>query len=238
LTRDGSDEPTPWTWHRGGTRFELETTEDSACYVLELKRLVDDSVQTFASRCLEQPATFSPGVHPTPDEDVASVLAACDAPPAGYEDAWCEARRETCEGRTEEFCLTFVSRCEMTGAAGAAGGLNVGGASGNGGTTGIAGTTSGRGGSSGVQGGTAGAGAVGGMPSTAAGAGGTAGEDGEAGGSGESGGKTVFTKGCGCAVPGNGSREPASLLLVALGLVALRRRHTEKRRASRRTSPS
>jgi MYXO-CTERM domain-containing protein len=233
LTLDGS-EPTPWMWHRGGTRFELEATEDSTCYVLELKRLVDDSVQTFASRCLERPATFSPGLHATPEEDVASVLATCDAPPAGYEGAWCEARRETCEGRTEEFCLSFVERCEMTGGAGAAGGPNVGGASGNGGTAGTAGTTSGRGGSSGAQGGTAGTHAMGGMTSTAAGAGGTAGDDGEAGGSGESGesgGRRVFTKGCGCAVPGNGSREPASLLLVALGFVALRRHRTAKRRA-------
>jgi MYXO-CTERM domain-containing protein len=184
-------------------------------------------VQTFESRCLDQPATFTPGAHPTPEEDVASVLAACDAPPAGYEDTWCEARRETCEGRSEEFCLAFVERCEMTGGAGAAGGPNVGGASGNGGATGTAGTTSGRGGSSGAQGGAAGASVTGGTASTA-GAGGT----GEAGSSGESGGKRVFTKGCGCAVPGSGSREPEALVLVALGLIALRRRRTARQGAA------
>jgi MYXO-CTERM domain-containing protein len=219
LTRDGADEPTPWTWQRNGTSFELDETEESACYVLELKRLLDDSVQTYESRCLEQPETFSPGLHTTPEEDVADVLQACDAPPEGYENAWCEARRETCEGRTEEFCVTFAERCEGMGTAG---GPNVAGAAGT------AGAASGAGGSTAARGGAAGAPVTGGTTSTA-GSGGTAGESGNEGGSsGESGGRRVYTEGCGCAVPGRGSRTPVSLVLVALGLVALRRRRTSR----------
>jgi MYXO-CTERM domain-containing protein len=205
LTRDGTDEPTPWTWERGGTWFELDATENSACYVLELKRLMDDSVQTYESRCLEQPETFMPGLHPTPEAALADVLASCDAPADGYEDAWCKARRETCEGRTEEFCLSFVERCEMSGGGGLSGSAGVGGA--------------------GAQGGTAGAPVTGGATSSA-GTGGAGMGGNEAGSSGESGGKRVYTEGgCGCTVPGNRSREPAHLVLVALGLVALRRRH-------------
>jgi MYXO-CTERM domain-containing protein len=250
---DGIDPAAPWSWDGGDTRFELDATEDSVCYVLELKRLADDSVQTFASRCVERPGTFTPGPHPTPEVEIAEVLAACDEPPDGYEAAWCEARKELCEVSPDEvWCEAFTARCAMTGAAGAAGGPNVAGSTGDGGAMNSGGTTSSGGtagaaaggtgggaGSSGAQGGTAGGPLTGGTSSNLSGAGGT-GEagapDGEAGEAGEAGGgKRVLTKGCGCAVPGNGSREPASLALV-LALAALGLRRATSRSAGRMSS--
>jgi MYXO-CTERM domain-containing protein len=164
--QDRIDPATPWSWDRGDTRVELDAAETSFCYVLELKRLVDDSVQTFASRCVERPEAFTPGLHRTPDEDIARVLRGCEDPPDGYEKAWCEARRETCETSPDEpWCPDFAARCAMIG-------------------------------------------------------------EGGAGGSGESSeGERVYTEGCGCTAPGNGSRKPASFV-VALALVALRLRRS------------
>lgn len=252
----GSIEPgAPWSWDAGETQFQLDPTEDSACYVLELKRLVDDSVQTFASRCVDQPQSFMPGPHMAGEEDIAAVLGTCDEPPDGYQGLWCETRREMCELSPDEpWCAGLAALCAVDGGAGAAGASSVagsggsagnggrannggsagrGGSAGNGGTAGSSVSMGGRGGSSGAQGGTAGRSAVGGTSSMPSGAGGTAAEpgnpDGEAGAAGEpSTDKTVHTKGCGCSVPGAGSREPASFAL-ALALVALQLRRTRSR---------
>jgi MYXO-CTERM domain-containing protein len=223
--RDGIEPAAPWTWSSSWVQFELDTTEDEACFELELKRLVDDSVQTFASRCVERPASFTPGLRATPDENIAIVLAGCDEPPADYEAAWCEARKEICDGSPDEpWCPEFTARCAMVGVAGAAGGTSVAGAAGRGGGAGVdAGGSGGGAGSSSAQAGTS---------SATAGSGGTGdagapdGGDGEAGGS--AGGKRVYTKGCGCSLPGTSSREPA-LLLAALGFFLLRVRRTRKR---------
>jgi MYXO-CTERM domain-containing protein len=194
LTRGGSDPVTTWSWHQAHTEVELNVTDDSVCYVLELKRLVDDSVQTFEERCVEQPDDFTSGLRTTPEDDIAQVLRVCHEPPAGYEGAWCEARRETCEVSPDEvWCAAFTERCAAIGTGGTAGVGGNGGRAGGGGTT-----------------------------STTTGAGGT----GEAGGEGASDAGRVQTKGCGCALPGNGSREPMSLGLVALCLLALRRRRS------------
>lgn len=129
LGRDGIEPTMPWSWSGGATRFELDEAEDGACFVLELKRLVDDSVQTFESRCVERPTTFMPGLRPTPADDIARVLNGCDEPPPGYEVAWCEARKETCESSPDEpWCLEFAARCASAGAAGAGGETSVAGA--------------------------------------------------------------------------------------------------------------
>jgi MYXO-CTERM domain-containing protein len=235
ILRDGTDVGVPWSWNGASTGFELAATEDSDCYVLELQRLVDGVIQTFEERCIERPGTFTPGLHPTPDESIAGVLATCDAPPAGYEDAWCEARSALCEGSTDAWCAGHAELCADIGAGGA------GGASGSGGTTdtgGTAGATGGSSGSSGAQGGSAGSSATGGSNATGGssgatpGTGGTSGTgeggtpgDGEAGETGDGGGERVLTKGCGCSIPGKTSRESLPAL-AALGLLAfgLRRR--------------
>jgi MYXO-CTERM domain-containing protein len=234
IGRETIDPAAPWSWNGGDTWFEFDPAEDSACYVLELKRLTDGSLQSLASRCVEQPASFTPGRHPRAGEDVAAVLQSCTEPPDGHEEAWCDARGELCELSPDEtWCVDLAARCAMGGAAGAAGASSVAGAAGNGGAAGNDGTagnpggTGGRGGSSAGKGGTGGEPVMGGNTSNPPGAGGTAeagAPDGEAGEAGEPGAQTtVYTKGCGCTVPGKGSREPASLLL-ALALVALRRR--------------
>jgi MYXO-CTERM domain-containing protein len=255
LGRDAIDPAAPWSWDGGDARFELDPGEDSACYVLELKRLADDSVQTFAMRCIEQPDTFTPGLHVTPDEDVAAVLQACDEPPDGYEPLWCEARLPLCETSPDEpWCADFIARCDMLGAGGAAGSSSVAGAGGAAGSAGTGGTgvvaaggatagggeagtpegTGGTGGSSAGQGGSGGKPATGGATSIPPDAGATAGasaSNGEAGEAGEAGqGERVFTKGCGCTVPGRGPREPAPLVMaVALAAAALRLRRARSR---------
>ena len=156
----------PWSWDFGNVRLELDAEEESFCYVLELKRLLDDSVQTFESRCIERPASFTPGIHRTPDEDIAQAIKFCDAPPDGYEKAWCEAAAETCEVSPDEpRCPEFAARCATIGT----------------------------------------------------------------GGGGWHERERVLTKGCGCTLPGSGSREPASLVLaVALTALRLRRRALRK----------
>jgi MYXO-CTERM domain-containing protein len=250
LSRDVSDAAAPWTWDNGDARFELEPTEDTACYVLELKRLADDSVQTFASRCVEQPDTFTPGTHLPRDEDLEGVLQACDEPPDGYEEVWCKARQPLCESSPDEpWCVELAARCAVSGAGGAAGASGEGAAGGEtpgsggmaggggtaGGAGGNAGSTAGKGGRAGSSGASTGGGggqAAGGTRSTPPGAGGTAeggAPDGEAGEASQ--GRTVLTKGgCGCAAPGNVPREPALLALAAaLAAVARRRRRTAPR---------
>lgn len=230
---DGIDPATPWSWNGAQVRFELDPTENTACYVLELKRLADDSVQSFGERCIEQPDTFTPGLHTTPDEDISTVLEICDEPPDGYEKAWCDARLPVCESSPDEpWCGDMAERCAMVGAGGAAGASSVdtGGTAG-GGTAGTAQGPGGKAGSSGAQGGSGGAPMTGGSSSIPSGAGGTA-EGGapDAEGGDASQGERVFTKGCGCSVPGNGPREPAPLVVaVALVAVALRRRRAKRR---------
>jgi MYXO-CTERM domain-containing protein len=242
---DGAIDPaTPWSWDSGDTRFELGEAEDSVCYVLELKRLVDDSVQTFASRCVERPDSFTPGVHPTPDEDIAEVLAGCDGPPDGYEKAWCEARRDGCETSPDEpWCSEFAARCAMIGTGGAAGAPSVGGTAGNGGTTDRGGTSNGgtsNGGTS--NGGTSNGGTSNGGTGPSGGSSGRGGSSARGGDAGDSNGGTtgeagdegesrrVVTEGCGCSVPGSRSRWPAGLAL-AFALVALRLRRAAQRRS-------
>jgi MYXO-CTERM domain-containing protein len=241
IGRESIDPATPWSWEGGDAWFELDLTEDSACYVLELKRLADDSVQTFASRCVEQPESFMPGVHSTSAADIAAVLQSCDEPPDGYEDAWCEARADLCELSPDEvWCPDVAARCTTVGAAGAAGSSSVagapgdggkasnGGKTGNGGRTSAAGGMGGTAGSSGAQGGTAGRAATGGTGGVQpgggmSGAGTPNAEAGEASDSNDP--QRIRTKGCGCSVPGNGSGEHAASVL-ALALVALRLRRT------------
>jgi MYXO-CTERM domain-containing protein len=256
LGRDVIDPAAPWLWDSGDARFELEPGEVTGCYSLELKRLADDSVQTFASRCVEQPATFTPGLHTIPDEDVEGVLQACNEPPDGYEQAWCDAREPLCELSPDEpWCADLAARCAMSGAGGeggasgagsgeganggdtagdggtAGGGATAGGSgtAGGGGTAGMVGGMGGRAGSSGAQTGTGGGTATAGTTSTSSGAGGTAeagAPDGEAGDASQS--KTVLTEGCGCTVPGNRRREPV-LLAVAIALLAFAGRRRRAR---------
>jgi hypothetical protein len=232
--RDRIDPAAPWSWDSGDTWFELDATEASSCYVLELKRLTDDSVQTFASRCVARPNTFTPGVHATPDRDVAEVLRGCDEPPDGYEEAWCEARAEICATSPDEpWCPELAARCATTGEGGAAGAPSTGGAPGNGGTPSVGGEPGmggepGNGGAPRTSGGTSSS--RGGMSSGGGGAAGAAsGEAGEAGHTGGS--KRRFTEGCGCTVPGSGSGARASfalaLAIVTLGLRRARLRRTE-----------
>jgi MYXO-CTERM domain-containing protein len=238
ILHDGTDADVPWSWNGASTGFELAATEDSACYVLELQRLADGVIQTFEERCIERPATFTPGLHPTPEETIAGVLVECEGPPPGYEDAWCES----CERSPNAYCAGFTEMCPDTGSGGAGG---SDGASGSGGTTdtgGTAGATGGSSGSSGAQGGssaTGGSNATGGSSGSTSGTGGTSGTgeggtpgQGDAGESNEGDGERVVTKGCGCAVPGNTSQKPASLGLLALGLLALRLRRSAKQRAA------
>lgn len=238
LGRDAIDPATPWSWNAPGVQFELDPAEDSACYVLELKRLVDDSVQTF-SRCIEQPAGFTPGLHMTPKKDVKALLEECDEPPDGHEEIWCEARLPPCESRPDDaWCADLHARCAMPGSGGAAGASNIagdGGTSGGGdiaGGGGEAGASGGTAGSSAVQGGVGGTSETGGAPSLPAGAGGTAdagAPDADAGdGAGE--GKRVVTKACGCALPGHGSRDPTAVALaLALAAATITRRRATPR---------
>jgi MYXO-CTERM domain-containing protein len=226
IVRSGDADPGPWLWNGGGTAFTLAETEESVCYVLELQRLADGSVQTFDERCLERPDTFTPGMHPNPDENIRSVLTACDAPPDGYTDLWCEARSAQCLGDNPNptYCERFAELCSDDVAAGGTGGAPpvTGGAAGVSGSGGSAGSDAGSGGtgSGGApRGGSAGT-AAGGTSGSGSGAGAAGGSD-DGGAGSDDDGERVHTKGCGCALPGRGTNRPATLALAALGLAAL-----------------
>lgn len=223
----GVDLPRPWLWNGGSAGYELDETEETTCYVLELQKLADGSVQTFEERCLERPDTFTPGLQPNPEENIAAVLATCDAPPDGYTDLWCSARSAQCLGDTPSapYCDRFAELCSDDGGEGGSGGIPpvTGGSAGVSGSGGSAGSSAGSGGA--PRGGSAGAGALGGSSGDGPGTGGTGGtggsDDGDAGSGDDGGGERVYTKGCGCAVPGTGSGQPATFTLAALGLAAL-----------------
>lgn len=217
------DLPVPWSWNGGSAGFVLDEAEESTCYVLELQKLVDGTVSTFEERCLERPDTFTPGLQPNPEENVVSVLAGCDAPPDGYVDQWCAGRRNHCLGDAPDaaYCERFAELCSDDGEGGSAGMPPVtGGSAGEPSSGGSAGSSAGSGGA--PRGGSAGQAASGGGPATG-GSGATGGSnDGDAGEtSGDGGGERVYTKGCGCALPGTSKDTPVSVALAALGLVAL-----------------
>jgi MYXO-CTERM domain-containing protein len=218
------DLPVPWSWNGGSAGFVLDEAEDSTCYVLELQKLVDGTVLTFEERCLERPDTFTPGLHPNPEENILSVLATCEAPPDGYVDQWCTARANHCLGDAPNavYCERFAELCADDGGEGGSSGMPpvTGGSAGEPGSGGSAGSSAGSGGE--PRGGSAGQGASGGGPGTG-GNGATGGSsDGDAGEtSDDGGGERVYTKGCGCAVPGTSKDTPSSVALAALGLAAL-----------------
>jgi MYXO-CTERM domain-containing protein len=218
------DLPVPWSWNGGSAGFVLDEAEDSTCYVLELQKLVDGTVSTFEERCLERPETFTPGLQPNPEENIVSVLAGCDAPPDGYVDQWCAGRTAHCLGDAANtvYCERFAELCADDGGEGGSAGMPpaTGGSAGVPGSGGSAGSSAGSGGE--PRGGSAGQGASGGGPGTG-GNGATGGSsDGDAGEtSDDGGGERVYTKGCGCAVPGTSKDTPSSVALAALGLAAL-----------------
>lgn len=223
------DLPVPWSFNGHSAGFTLEAAEDSVCYVLELQRLVDGSVQTFEERCLERPATFTPGLHPNPEENIEGVLASCDAPPDGYVDEWCAGRSGHCLGDAPNasYCERFAELCSDVGGEGGTAGTPpiTGGSAGVPGSGGSAGASAGSGGA--PRGGSAGEGASGSGPGTGGsepGTGGSGGSnDGDAGESSgdDGGGDRVYTKGCGCSLPGSGDDTRAGIALAALGLAAL-----------------
>lgn len=257
--RESIDPATPWSWEAGNAQLELDATEDRACYVLELKRLTDGSIQTFESRCVEQPEGFSPGRHPRRAEDITAVLQVCTEPPDGYEATWCEARKDACAVSPDEpDCAGVATRCATTGAAGAAGAASVGGAGGTssaggaagassaggaggasstggaggeGGTPDETGGTDGRGGSSG-SGGTAGARAMGGTssnPPAAGGASGAGAAEGESGEAGEPGGGKTVYT-KGCGCTlPNSASHEPASFALALALVTLGLRRSRSR---------
>jgi hypothetical protein len=50
----------------------------------------------------------------TPDEDIGAVSTGGENPPADYEAAWCEARKEICEVSPDEpWCPEFTARCSL-----------------------------------------------------------------------------------------------------------------------------
>lgn len=225
LLFEGDDTDVPWSWNGASASFELARDASSVCYTLELKRLTDGFVHRLNEHCLERPDDHEPGIHPTPEEDIQAMLESCDAAPDGYEASWCAARKELCEGSSEPWCENWEPTCIDGGTAGTGGSAGS-----SGGSSGSAGSSSGHGGNAGSSSGRGGSEARGGTAGTAGGTGGS----GEAGGAGDGSagedgdGERVYTKGCGCALPGGGKPAPSALAFAALGLAALARRRRNR----------
>ena len=219
---DGDEDDVAWSWNGASAGFEPDAAQTSVCYVLELQRLSDGFVHRFEERCLERPEDLDPGIYPAPDQDIAAVLASCDAPPEGYEGPWCSVRADLCTPSEDPWCENYVEICLDDGEGGASSGGTSGSAGSSSGSGGRGGSGAGTGGSSGgTHAGTGGSGEAGGPDRGNAGDTGDGSDDGE----------RVYTKGCGCAVPGSRRNNGLDWALGAFGLAAsaLRRKRSRAR---------
>jgi MYXO-CTERM domain-containing protein len=197
IIQTGDDDPA-WSYPLAA-QLEMGEPDDSICYALELRRLVDGVVHRYPERCVERPADFGDiGLFPTSSAVIAETLASCDAPPSGYLSEWCSAH--ACVGKTTGECRTCSADVGGTGGQGGDGGAIGGdggsaGASSQGGAVTLGGSSA-RGGSSGV--------------------GGRAGATG--GGAGSS--NDAPSEGCGCTIAGRPTA-PAAFGLAVLGAVVL-----------------
>jgi len=224
---DGVDEAL-WSYPLSA-QMEMGESQDSVCYILELRRLVDGVVIHNARRCVARPADFADvGIFESDKATIANTLSLCDVPPTGYEGQWCSARG--CTGKTTDECR--ICGAVVPGAGGAGGDRgDAAGAGGDatGGTTGAAGATA-TGGDSELGGGASSQGGT----SERGGSSAKGGRTHMGGSTSIDGNNTTPQSACDCSVPG-GRPAPAAFGLAALGALGLvaRRRKGSWRAAQR-----
>ena len=107
---EGAPEPNAWSIGLSdGSSFETAQTE--YCYTMELKSLIDDSIVTLERSCVAHPEGYELGSFDIDPAIIESALGVCEQPPAGHEQAWCEARTERCDTYPSELCNDLEDLC-------------------------------------------------------------------------------------------------------------------------------
>jgi MYXO-CTERM domain-containing protein len=142
LRRVTWDAGEPGSWNIGLAAWaSFDAVQHEYCYTLELKSLIDGSIEELEPACVAHPLDLEVGVFDVEPEVLESQLGVCDEPPPGREEDWCVAHAKRCA----EFqfpCENLEELCPDEPGTGGSG--NTGG----GGSTGGRGDTGGTGGSS------------------------------------------------------------------------------------------
>jgi hypothetical protein len=119
-------EPEPWKLeYTGASSGSVDEPRSEYCYTFEAKSLIDESVTTIERGCLEHPPGATLGVFDRDPVDIANDLRRCEAPPAGQEGDWCEARAAYCEEFEQVSCAELEKHCSDRGADGESGGCSL-----------------------------------------------------------------------------------------------------------------
>ena len=120
ITWDGNVTPDQWR-HTPHTVSSFETARAEYCYTLELKSLIDGSIERLPRTCLAHPAGLELGSYERDPAEIKRDLGRCEEPPTGLETAWCQARAEYCAEYPEQQCAGLSDSCEAPGTGGAGG---------------------------------------------------------------------------------------------------------------------
>jgi hypothetical protein len=113
---EGDEEPQlqelSWKHPRLPTNHFFDDTADAYCFRVQVTSLVDDSVAMHEG-CEEHGDLGEPATTAVPDEHIRAHLAQCKDAPTGYEQAWCEVRRVSCDqpGQAPD-CDAVAAACE------------------------------------------------------------------------------------------------------------------------------
>lgn len=108
---DGGAEVSNMHYSAHPLAMSFEGTPTSVCYSLVALPLLGGEEVDLGSDCFETDSLGTLGVVDEVYGDVNETLAYCETPPAGYEDAWCDSLRETCQASTEGACTAFAENC-------------------------------------------------------------------------------------------------------------------------------
>ncbi len=108
---DGGAEVSNTHYSTSPLGMSFEGTPASVCYSLVALPLLGGEEIDLGSDCFETDSLGTLGVSDEIYGDVDATLAYCETPPEGYEDAWCDSLRDTCQSSTEGACATFGETC-------------------------------------------------------------------------------------------------------------------------------
>lgn len=124
LHRVSWDDGEPGPWSAGLFAVaEFDTARTEYCYTLELKSLIDGSIERVGSACVDHPEGVVIGEFAVDRGLLETQLSVCEAPPAGQEAGWCDARSKSCAEEPRSECDNLEALCaedDTTGCAVAA----------------------------------------------------------------------------------------------------------------------
>lgn len=198
LRRVTWDAGEPGSWNIGLAAWgSFDAVQEEYCYTLELKSLIDGSIETLEEACVAHPDDLEVGVFDVEPTVLETQIGVCDEPPTDREEEWCAGRAKRCAEFQYPECENLEDLCPDEPGTGGSG--NTGGSDNRGGSD----NTGGR-----------------------ANTGGTAGS-GDAGDAGEPGsdGRVITTdRGCSCSSIGSG-RQNSYVWALALLFAGFAFRH-------------